>query len=58
MVNELTFGDFSERFSSFDMDCPKCFEFIGSWVPPTIEEVKEWKKITTTNLLNGMIDYN
>ena len=44
MGNELAFGDYSERFSIVDMECPKCFEFIGSWVPPTIEEVKEWKK--------------
>lgn len=42
--NELSFGDFSEAHSIVDMDCPKCFEHIGSWQAPTIEEVREWKK--------------
>jgi hypothetical protein len=26
-----------------DMDCPKCYEHIGSWLAPTLDEVKKWK---------------
>ena len=28
--SELSYGDFSEAHSIVDMDCPKCFEHIGS----------------------------
>ena len=43
MGNELAFGDFSEAHSIVDMDCPKCFEHIGSWLAPTLDEVRKWK---------------
>jgi hypothetical protein len=41
--SELSYGDFSEAHSIVDMDCPKCFEHIGSWLAPTLDEVRKWK---------------
>ena len=50
--NELAFSDFSEKFSIVDMECPKCFESMGSWLAPTKEEKKTWLK-SNPNFDNG-----
>jgi Zn finger protein HypA/HybF involved in hydrogenase expression len=40
---ELSYGDLSIVQSVFDMYCPKCNEYIVSWLAPTLYEVRKWK---------------
>ena len=41
---DLSYGDLSDTSYICDMDCPVCFEHIGSWQAPLIEEAEKWKR--------------
>ena len=41
---ELTNGDFSEDHLICDLDCPSCYEHLGFWQAPLLEEKEKWEK--------------